>query len=314
MSTSLVANLGSNSVDGSLEEIDAKTKDPASFISPDLSIGPFGVLNLNAMGQEEETCDVNPRNEVADSVSELQTTPSSIGPLDPILSVGDTLQWADLFELDFESILMTQELTNGTGAPNIFTDMYTTTFNDDPFAQHADPSPLCDLEAENSAQSRSTGTELEHSPAILSVVSSVQEAQYLLKHFQDWVVPQMSFMPASSKSPWRTLNLSEAVRTLAEMTYLGTGKVKQANSANLYALLGCSAYHLSTNPTIQSGKTVEYWGSIVQCCKERAKTHIQSSLRHELKGARKAKYKDQLMAILGMLAFAVRIATRLHKR
>lgn len=189
-----------------------KTKDLASFISPDLSIGPFGVLKLNVMAQEKKTC-VNQRAKFGDSVDDLQTTPSSIGPLDPILNFGDTLHWADLFELDFESILMTQELTNGTKSPNLATDMSAPTFNDGQFARHTDLSPNYDLETQSPTQNRSTGIELEYSPATLSDASSVQEAQYLLKHFQDCVVPQMSFMPASSKSPWRTLNLLEAVHT-----------------------------------------------------------------------------------------------------
>lgn len=317
MSASLITNLRSHSVDGSLAEIDAKTKDPASFISSDLSIGPFGVLNLNIEALEVDKCDVDQGAEVVDSVGDLQnsqTTPSSIGAFGPILNVGETLQWADLFELDFESILMTHELMNEAGAtaPNLTTDN-TFTINDDQFMQYEDPPPLYDLENQNSTQNRRTGMEPEYSPAILYEVSSVDDAQYLLKHFQDCVVPQMSFMPASSKSPWKTLNLPEAVRTLAEMTYLGTGNVKHASIANLYALLGCSAYHLSANPTVQVGKTVEYWANIVSRCKEHAKTHMQISLRHELKGAIKSKYKDQLMAILGMLAFAVSTGTRLDR-
>ncbi|KFY24890.1 hypothetical protein V493_04972 [Pseudogymnoascus sp. VKM F-4281 (FW-2241)] len=308
MSASLITNLRSHSVDGSLAEIDAKTKDPASFISSDVSIGPFGVLNLNVKALEVDTCDVNQGAEVVDPVGDLQnsqTTPSSMGTFGPILNVGETLQWADLFELDFESILMTHELMNEAGAtvPNLTTDN-AFAINDDQFMQYADPPPLYDLENPKSTQNGSTGMEPEYSPAILYEVSSVDDAQYLLKHFQDCVVPQMSFMPASSKSPWRTLNLPEAVRTLAEMTYLGTGNVKHASIANLYALLGCSAYHLSANPTVQVGKTVEYWANIVSRCKEHAKTHMQISLRHELKGATKSKYKDQLMAILSMLAFA----------
>ena len=312
MSTSLVASLGSNSVDGSLAEIDAKTKDTTSFALPNLSIGPFSVLNLNVMAREEEACNIYHRTEIIDSVGESQTTPSSAGPFDPILNFSDTLQWADLFELDFESILMAQELVNGVEAPNITTDVYTPTFNDNQFSQQADSALPCGIEVQRSRQNCRTSMEPEYGPIVLSEVGSVREAQDLLKHFQDCVVPQMSFMPANSKSPWRTLNLSEAVRTLAEMTYLGTGNVKHAGAANLYALLGCSAYHLSSNPTIQSGETVEYWGKISSSCMDKAKIHMQISLRHEFKGARKAKYKDQLMAILSMLASAVSIIARLH--
>jgi arginine metabolism regulation protein II len=309
MSISLVANLGSNSVDESLAEIDAKTKDVAILTSPHLSIGPFGVLDLNAMAREEESCDFNQSTEGVDSVSEIQATPSSSGLFDPILDVGDTLQWADLFELDFENILMTQEVADGSGAPKSTTDMFTSIFNDDQFAQQADSSPPNDLEGQSPAQNCGSGMEPEYSPVILSGVSSVQEARNLLKHFQDCLVPQMSFTLASSKSPWRTLNLVEAVHTLAEMSYLGTGNVMHASAANLYALLGCAAYHLSANPTIQSGETIEYWGNVFSRCTEKAKIHMQISLRHELKGARKAKYKDQLMAILSMLASAVSIIT-----
>lgn len=98
------------------------------------------------------------------------------------------------------------------------------------------------------------------------------------------------------------------------MAYLRTRNVKHASATSLYALLGCLAYHLSVNPIIQSGKTVQYWGTLPSRFKERAKTHLQISLGHELKGTRKDKYKNQLIVILSMLAFAVSIVTSLHTR
>lgn len=145
----------------------------------------------------------------------------------------------------------------------------------------------------------------EQSSIVLGEVKSVSEAQFLLKHFHDIVIPQMAFMPSRSKSPWTIMQLPEAMRSLSELTYLRSGILKHANAANLYGLMACSAYHLSTNPCVQTAQPQQYWEDLFERLKGKAKSHMQISLRDELIGPSKAKYKDQLMAILSMLAFAV---------
>ncbi|KAF2179688.1 hypothetical protein K469DRAFT_741505 [Zopfia rhizophila CBS 207.26] len=293
MSTALVADLGDTSVDGSLAEIDARTKEPQNIGNADITIGPFGVLNFGGISHETSPVDPNPPNEHVESLGDTRPTPSTLDPFDPILDFDNTLHWADLFELDFDSILMAQQISDIPGLQDFSMDGFP--FDDNAAYQnsHNDIPPPYAAQAPNEAQSRHVVQQPEHNPITLTEVESPTEAQFLLKHFHDSVIPQMAFMPASLKSPWRIMNLPEAVRTLAELTYLHTGVLKHANAANLYGVLACSAYHLSENPAHDSVGSKQYWKSLFDRIREKAK------------GSKKAKYKDQLMAIISMLAFAI---------
>lgn len=132
-----------------------------------------------------------------------------------------------------------------------------------------------------------------------------QHAQVLLRHFRDKLIPQFGPLPMSCKSPWETLNWSNAVQTLAELTWLHGTNVKHANRANLFALLGCSA-HMISKASPPSGELDPIRGmQIVDYSSKRAKRHMQESLKLETSGDGKAKYKDQLMAIFGLIALAV---------
>ena len=98
-------------------------------------------------------------------------------------------------------------------------------------------------------------------------------------------VDRNTSMPSKTKSPWSIMQLPEAIRSLAELTYMHSGTLKHANVANFYGLLACSAYHLAMNPSLQSMESQNYWESLFDRLKLRAKTHMQISLRDELKGA-----------------------------
>lgn len=133
----------------------------------------------------------------------------------------------------------------------------------------------------------------------------LQDAQYLLRHFRDKLIPQFGPLPMRCKSPWETLIWSNAVQTLAELTWLHGTSVKHANKANLFALLGCSAHmiarashHLDELDPVRAMQILEF-------SSKHAKRHMQESLKLETSGDDKAKYKDQLMAIFSLIALAV---------
>lgn len=133
----------------------------------------------------------------------------------------------------------------------------------------------------------------------------LQDAQYLLRHFRDKLVPQFGPVPMRCKSPWETLNWSNAVQTHAELTWLQGTDIKHANKANLFALLGCSAHMIarSSHPTTELDPVRGM--QILEYASQHAKRHMQESLRLETSGDGKAKYKDQLMAIFSLIALAV---------
>jgi arginine metabolism regulation protein II len=144
-----------------------------------------------------------------------------------------------------------------------------------------------------------------YAPTELNEAQVLHDAQFLLRHFRDNVVPQYGPLPMACKSPWETLNWSNAVQTHAELTWLQGSNVKHANKANLFALLGCSA-HMVVKQLPSSADLDPIRGmQILEYASKRAKRHMQESLRLETSGDNKAKYKDQLMAIFSLIALAV---------
>ncbi|KAE8391977.1 hypothetical protein BDV23DRAFT_171322 [Aspergillus alliaceus] len=121
----------------------------------------------------------------------------------------------------------------------------------------------------------------------------------------DNVVGQMMTLPVGQKPPWRILHIPTAVLTLGDLMYLGRHNLNHARLSNFYSLLACSAYHLGVNATIESPQSGEHWKQIAHHSYYTAKDRIQQSLKVEVSGPKKAKYKDQLMAISAMAAFAI---------
>lgn len=342
MSLSLVTGLGSKTVDASLADIDARTKDPEELEDVEFAVGPFGVFcsgNAREPMLEQEafhhvqpylesdqpaiedsgsSMNIMPDEDVPPIPSQMADLPHQVPSLvdwfDPILGFDNTLHWADLFDLDFGdgNNLLQPNPVNSLDFYSFETAEQAT----GPLSCHQNLNSMlgplngssahtADVLAEHEASdSRISQATLNH----LSDLKSVEEAQFLLKHFHNSVIPQMAFMIQSSKSPWRILQLPDAIRTLSELTYLQTGSLKHANAANFYALMACSAYHISARPSLDPiAQPKEYWQNLFNRLREASKTHIQISLREELKGPRKAKYKDQLMAVLSMLAASVRL-------
>lgn len=137
----------------------------------------------------------------------------------------------------------------------------------------------------------------------------VTEAPLLLRHFNDQVITQMGSLPINEKSAWRILNFSSAVFTLSQLTTLAVGKgsVGHANLANFFAIIAVSALHLSVSPInipVSAGHEQD-WFSLSSRTYSAAKHHLNLSLEHECTPPRKAKYKDQLMAVGAVLATAV---------
>ncbi|KAF2447168.1 hypothetical protein P171DRAFT_471534 [Karstenula rhodostoma CBS 690.94] len=332
MSQSLRQCLKSNSVDASLAQIETRTGYLQTYAEY-ISAGPFGVLNMAGPAPEstaepapvecppivqmdstasENLLDDQTENEIG-MLNVLNPIPSLVDWFDPNLGINDSLQWSDLFSLEFDagnSLLMPQFTADYPehGIAMLQPDSGTALSHD---ALHTeDPAPSNDVPSPVSARALDESCPFdamigpEQRAIYLAEVDSPTEAQFLLKHFYDFIIPGWSFMPSNAKSPWTVFQLSEASRSLSEMTFLQTGLLKRANAANLYGILACSAYHLSVRFSDRTTKEPEYWTGLFTRLRRQANVHMQMSLREELKGPVKAKYKDQLMAILAMLACA----------
>ena len=131
------------------------------------------------------------------------------------------------------------------------------------------------------------------------------QAHGLLKNFKASIIPYFRALPIDVKSSWELLNLNSAIKTLADLTYMQSDHVTHACKANLYATLGCSANHMMTAGDVTSPFNATRMQAVVNYCGKEAKKNMQLTLSHETRAPSQAKYKDQLMATLGMVAYMV---------
>lgn len=211
---------------------------------------------------------------------------------DPLPHLDYSLQWADLFELDFGNFVSHDN--------NMETFYFDSQIPSDPAGGGLADTASQDHVNINTDHRCTAQTALDDPSEILN------KAKVLLRHFQDTVIHCMAGLPHRAISPYKTLNLAAAVQTLAELTFLGHEESTHASLANLYAILACSAHHLATGPTPLPRSGFEDWTDITQICSGKALNHLQQSLSQESGvGPRKAKYKDQLMAILSLTAYSI---------
>jgi arginine metabolism regulation protein II len=302
MSAALAADLPSGSIDTSLAELDARSKDPGRSTNGDIVVGPFSVLNMTPVSCSEappKTADVveevgeqghvQPATPPVNDMPPLALSPSSM-MIGSLAQMDDFLHWSDLFDLGPDPLHLT---------PHPFLE----SVNGFDFAMASTFAQTDTLEHNNSGRVITP----QQSPLDTGSLSMhvMPDAPFLLKHFQDNVIAQMMAMPLGEKSPWKILNVPAAVLAYSDLTFLGAQNISHARLANLYSLLACSAYHLASNPDVITTNSVEHWKMVTEQAHRQAKDHIQMSLKHETHQPKKAKYKDQLMAICGMTGFAV---------
>ncbi|RAK96008.1 Zn(II)2Cys6 transcription factor [Aspergillus ibericus CBS 121593] len=297
MSDALGADLVSGSIDASLAEIDTRSRDAERPSQGDIVVGPFAVLDLA----------INPPLPQADTVVENAGPP---GPLDdssvvsPSLSqesiayMNDLLQWSDILSLDpqMHSAALSASFDLGEWLPLESSHMLTLEPNTT--SEAPDQTAYMSVERDSLRMITSQPTIVSSPPDILG------DAHFLLRHFQDHVISRMMAIPLEQKSPWKILNVPSAVVTYSDLTFLGSQSISHARLANLYCLLACSALHLTVDPSMTPDLT-DRWRPVAEHAYHVAKDHMQMSLKHETQEPKKAKYKDQLMAICALTEFAI---------
>lgn len=294
MSTSMTTRIPSDSLDASLARIDARVKGTNVAEHQDAANGIFGIIDFRSSGvaphRTSTSEQIDSERSGPNFAEGFDDSPGTEGlPSDP----NDFLDWADLLALDFESDVffseslvppesrnLNLEITNGGPSRGVgdLTDLRVPTAG---LVDPTTPSPPGEVDLT--------------SPTI----------QNLLRYFRDQVIPRFSTIPEGHKSPWKILNASAAVQTLAEMTYMGGNGVKHASLANLYAVIAISA-HVHAYAPEDSLYTVDYWQQLSTQAGNQAKAHLQISLQQETQGGGKCKYKDQLMMLIAMASYAVR--------
>lgn len=304
MSAALRSSLVAKPLTQSLSELESHYKDGSTINGEGMAIGPFGVFSST---QGSGAADSNQKSSVTASPESQRTsyTPQNFQSIESSNFVDGGLDWADIFELDFDSHAMMP-----LGVDDVLTDAYLPVLESppaDPMLELPDPSgSLQNLVDEQELNALSL-LELSHtnmSPKELNPT----DAQVLLKHFKDHVIAHLVSLPLGDKSAWEITILDSAVLTLSRLTYMTSQRVSRAALANLLALCAISANHLAAQNQRKKSGEVDYWQNFATRTIEIARNELQKSLRDETAGPNVAKYKDQLMAISIMLAFAVRIA------
>lgn len=309
MSTSLGTDLVSGSIDASLAELDSRSRDghlPAS----DIVVGPFAVLNFAPPSQgtysrteelvNEPRPDPTPALASLDTAPEMEMSNAIPSTMDSLSFMDDFLHWSDLLgdapsQMDpFLQTVADIDLS----------------FSCEPlYAPDRRVGPASGFDQSSLATDEQRQPIQFSTPQLLSTDETSTadvpaDAQFLFKTFQDKVIPQMMVMPLGDKCPWKILNLSAAVMTFSDITFLGSRDISHARLANLYGVLACAAIHLYLNPGIDSD-SIEHWHEVANQTFQVSKSHMQLSLKHETGLPKKSKYKDQMMAICVLTYFAV---------
>lgn len=248
------------------------------------------------MSREDELASTEPlpAAEPAGSIiAEQIPDPSPVSIIDSLSQMDDFLHWSDLLSFSPDNAGLTTHPT--LSMPN---DLSFDLSNEmglfqDPRNVQEEPTVI--LSSQKASEELASTTQ-----------DVLKDAQFLLRHFQDVVIPQIMAIPFGQKSPWKILNLPAAVMAFGDTTFLGTGGVSHARLANLYGILACSAIDLALKPPTELVESTECWRRLANQTYQLAKEHIQISLQQETNGPNKAKYKDQLMAANILTQYAVR--------
>ncbi|CAG8927586.1 unnamed protein product [Penicillium salamii] len=300
MTLALVDGMASSSVDQFLTEIDIQSKDLEEQRG-DLSFGPFGVFNLIKSSADSPPLEMDGSDfamtsnlEMIDEASLMPNAPmSELSTAGEMLGdLNSALQWTDIFNLD--PVPMGINLTS----PIWGYETHPTAWSSPVEAEVSPSKAQYDILSQDLASAQYTS----HESLMLS------DATFLLRHFQEHVMTRVAWLPMTQKSPWTILNIPFAMITLDQLTYMKRQKrqvTKHASLANLYAMLACASYHLAMNPGFTSDKPSQHWDQLTTIAYADAKHHMSMSLEHEFQGPSKAKYKEQLMANLSLVTFAI---------
>ena len=305
MNAALQSELASRPVDESIMELETRSKNTSPSANRSQAVGPFGVLDFTGTQRSVETPSIaNPEQSLESHTAPVDvpntTSPQTDLSFESLNNMDDFLDWPDLFELDFNS----PELTSSgigyalpAGSPGI-EDSYR-------FDQHNRPQQA-DSDQEYDQQPHDLPLLTSHNPPEASLRNiTPADAQSLLKHFNDQVIAHISSLPPSEKPHWFIFNVQSAILTLANVTFMQTSSSSHATLANLMALLAMSAHHLAHQTHSNCTLRASHWRNIGESAIRHAKEHLQHSLRTEVRGPNRAKYKDQIMALSAMLAYAV---------
>ncbi|EXL55772.1 hypothetical protein FOCG_06316 [Fusarium oxysporum f. sp. radicis-lycopersici 26381] len=293
MAAAISASVPSSSVGTVLVDIDDHSRNPRSFETPEITIGPFGVFDANPDRESATAATFN-----VESNADAGATVSNTDPATDICDWDGYIVWDDLFTLDIEN---TPWMPSATG------------YTDRGLLESA-PDFQTPTDLGYSRTARISHTESYMSMNTLPLMPSFKhelgavdwhstDITFLLRNFNSVVMPRMASVPLAKKFAWGPMHHELAVQTLAEVTFLKKPEVNEAKLANLCAIVAISSHHLYLTRE-ESFQSAEYWLQLGAKTIRHANIHLSRSLESETRGPKTAKYKEQLMAVQALMAHA----------
>lgn len=134
-------------------------------------------------------------------------------------------------------------------------------------------------------------------PSLSPPITGSTDAWELLSYYRERVIPLLSPLNSQSKSPWHHLILPTAMNAMGELS-MG-GSVTGARSALLHAIMATSVLHRGPAADL-------FWELTAENYQKQAQKDLLFCFEKEIRCAsKKVKYKEILMAIMGLATLAV---------
>ncbi|KAK7579418.1 hypothetical protein V3481_015218 [Fusarium oxysporum f. sp. vasinfectum] len=210
MAAAISASAPSTSVGTVLVDIDDHSRNPRSFKTPEITIGPFGVFDANPDREPATAATFN-----VESNADADATASNTDPATDICDWDGYIVWDDLFTLDIEN-------TPWMPPANGYTDRG---------LLESAPDFQTPTDLGYSRTARISHTESYMSMNTLPLIPSFKDElgavdwhstdiTFLLKNFNSVVMPRMASVPLAKKFAWGPMHHELVVQTLAEVTFL----------------------------------------------------------------------------------------------
>ncbi|KAF4996200.1 hypothetical protein FDECE_12541 [Fusarium decemcellulare] len=295
------STLSDKTLHESLLSLESRSKGFGTPSDEGVTIGPFGVFSVENNTPEPPAQNLSINTEPLESIiaktgahdaSSQETNDEScvieqVPALESLPSTDNLLDWTDLFDLDSGFSWHPSEPFNDIHLPDYSLPTSSPVAAADSFQFQAG------IQTQDTSESKVPGP-------TFSEVIPVEDAQLLLKHFHDCMIAHIWSLPLAQKSSM-DIHIDAAVTTLARLTFLTTRTVSHAAVSHLYSVLSLSAMHLAH---IKGQNNVHHWHNLAGRMIKEAKDNFRYSLEHEI-SPKAAKYKDLVLAISSILAFAI---------
>ncbi|SCO90023.1 uncharacterized protein FRV6_14151 [Fusarium oxysporum] len=210
MAATISASVPSSSVGTVLLDIDDHSRNPRSFKTPEITIGPFGVFDANPDRESATAATFN-----VESNADADATASNTDPATDICDWDGYIVWDDLFTLDIEN-------TPWMPPANGYTDRGLLESAPD-FQTSTDLGYSITARIYHNESYMSMNT-LPLIPSFKDELGAVDwhstDITFLLRNFNSVVMPRMASVPLAKKFAWGPMHHELAVQTLAEVTFL----------------------------------------------------------------------------------------------